>query len=61
MAPVWCAGLMGAIILGPRIGRFLPDGKVEEFLPASPTNQAIGVFILWLGWWVLGSYIWGTP
>lgn len=41
---------MGAIILGPRIGKFQPDGKVVEFEPSSPTNIALGVFIIWLGW-----------
>jgi Amt family ammonium transporter len=40
---------MGAIILGPRIGRF-KEGKLVEFEPSSPTNMALGVFILWLGW-----------
>ena len=44
-----CAALMGAIALGPRIGRFV-DGKVVEFEPASPVHMAIGVFILWVGW-----------
>jgi Amt family ammonium transporter len=41
---------MGTLMLGPRLGRFLEDGKVAEFVPSSPTNQALGVFILWLGW-----------
>lgn len=40
---------MGAIMLGPRLGRF-DDGKVVQFEQASPTNMALGVFILWLGW-----------
>lgn len=45
------AALMGTFIVGPRIGRFEADGKVNEFEPSSPTNMALGVFILWLGWY----------
>lgn len=48
------AALMGAIILGPRIGRF-KEGKLVEFEPSSPTNMALGVFILWLGWYGFNS------
>ncbi|KAL4459131.1 hypothetical protein ABPG75_013996 [Micractinium tetrahymenae] len=45
------AALVGAILLGPRIGRFSQDGTVVEFCNASPANMALGVFILWLGWY----------
>ena len=43
------AALVAAILVGPRIGKFL-DGKV---LPIPGHNQVLatlGVFILWLGW-----------
>lgn len=43
------AALVGAIMVGPRIGKFV-DGKV---LPIPGHNQilaTLGVFILWLGW-----------
>ncbi len=41
-------GLMGAIILGPRLNRFGPDGMP---MPGhSMTLAALGTFILWLGW-----------
>jgi Amt family ammonium transporter len=41
-------GLMGAIILGPRLNRFGPDGAP---IPGhSMTLAALGTFILWLGW-----------
>lgn len=43
----WCA-LIGAIILGPRIGRF---GKGGTAIPGHDMTMAtLGVFILWLGW-----------
>ena len=38
---------MGAIALGPRLGRFNPDGHTVEFAAASPANKTLGVFILW--------------
>ncbi|MEZ4728962.1 MAG: ammonium transporter [Caldilineaceae bacterium] len=44
------AGLAGAMLLGPRIGRFGKNG--ENTLP--PHNYALatlGVFILWIGWY----------
>jgi len=44
------AGLAGALVLGPRIGRFTADGKS---IPMPGHNLAIatlGVFILWVGW-----------
>jgi Amt family ammonium transporter len=41
-------GLMGAIILGPRLNRFGPNGTP---MPGhSMTLAALGTFILWLGW-----------
>lgn len=44
------AALIGAIILGPRRGRFQSDGSVR-LLPASSLPLAtLGTMILWLGW-----------
>ena len=44
------AALAGAIIVGPRIGRFKSDGKPNA-MPASNIPLAtLGTFILWLGW-----------
>jgi Amt family ammonium transporter len=44
------AALAGAIIIGPRIGRFTADGKANP-IPASNIPLAtLGTFILWLGW-----------
>ena len=47
------AALAGAIILGPRTGRFGAGGKVmplEPFAASSVPLATLGVFVLWLGW-----------
>jgi len=45
----WCA-LTGVIILGPRIGKFTPNGGVKP-IPAHNMGMAtLGTLILWLGW-----------
>jgi Amt family ammonium transporter len=43
-------GLAGAALLGPRRGRFAADGSVQDIPPHNLLLTAIGVFILWLGW-----------
>ena len=43
------AALVGAIILGPRIGRYV-DGKVMAFPGTNIPLATLGTFILWLGW-----------
>ena len=43
------AALTGAIILGPRIGKY-KDGKVTPFLGSNLPLATLGAFILWLGW-----------
>lgn len=45
------AALMGAIILGPRIGRFTSTGKSQPIPGHNMALGALGVFILWLGWY----------
>jgi ammonium transporter, Amt family len=45
----WLA-LMGAIALGPRIGRFAKDGTAIPIPGHSISLAFLGVFILWLGW-----------
>ncbi|GMQ55651.1 ammonium transporter [Vallitalea sediminicola] len=45
----WCA-LVGASILGPRIGKYTKDGKSKAIPGHSLTLGALGVFILWFGW-----------
>ena len=44
------AALIGAIILGPRIGKFGKDGTVRAIPGHSIPLAALGVFILWFGW-----------
>lgn len=44
------AGLAGAIVLGPRIGRFI-NGKSIPMPGHSLPLAALGVFILWFGWY----------
>ena len=45
----WLA-LAGAIVLGPRLGKYGPDGKPKAILGHNITLAALGVFILWFGW-----------
>ena len=45
----WLA-LAGAIVLGPRIGKYGPDGKPKAILGHNIPLAALGVFILWFGW-----------
>ncbi|MGQ0633677.1 MAG: ammonium transporter [Planctomycetaceae bacterium] len=44
------AALMGIILLGPRIGKYGPDGKVNAIPGHNMTAATIGCFVLWLGW-----------
>ncbi len=45
----WIA-LAGAIVLGPRLGKYGKDGKIRPILGHNMPLAALGVFILWLGW-----------
>ena len=44
------AALIGASILGPRIGKYSKDGKAHAIPGHSLTLGALGVFILWFAW-----------
>jgi Amt family ammonium transporter len=44
------ASLAGAIVLGPRMGKYTKDGKIRPILGHNLPLAALGVFILWLGW-----------
>ena len=44
------AALTGAIILGPRIGKYAKDGKVIPIPGSNLALATLGTFILWLGW-----------
>ncbi|WP_417258286.1 ammonium transporter [Celeribacter sp.] len=43
------AALAGALVLGPRIGKF-KDGKVHPMPGSNLALATLGTFILWLGW-----------
>jgi Amt family ammonium transporter len=44
------AALMGAVFLGPRIGKYDENGKPRAIPGHSIPFAILGVFILWLGW-----------
>ena len=44
------AALMGAIALGPRIGKYGADGKPRAIPGHNIPFAIVGVFILWVGW-----------
>lgn len=44
------AALVGATILGPRIGKYSNDGKAHAIPGHNLTVAALGVFILWFAW-----------
>jgi Amt family ammonium transporter len=45
----WSA-LTGAIILGPRIGKYTSDGRVQAIPGHNMTAAFIGCLVLWFGW-----------
>lgn len=53
----WVA-FAGAIILGPRIGKYRHDGKANPIPGHSLVFGTLGVFLLWIGWFGFnpGSY-----
>jgi ammonium transporter, Amt family len=48
-------GLAGAIVLGPRFGRFDKNGKPQAIPGHSIALACLGVFILWFGWFGFNS------
>ena len=44
------AALVGAIIIGPRLGKYGPGGTVHAMPGANLPLATIGTFILWFGW-----------
>lgn len=56
----WIA-LAGAIMLGPRIGKYRADGKANPIPGHSLVFGELGVFLLWIGWFGFnpGSYMAG--
>ncbi|MFZ3129585.1 MAG: ammonium transporter [Desulfosporosinus sp.] len=56
------AALIGALLLGPRIGKYDANGKSNPIPGHNITLGALGVFILWFGWFGFnpGSTLSGT-
>jgi Amt family ammonium transporter len=46
----WIA-LVGVYMVGPRIGRYDADGKKVSFKSNNLSYSALGLFLLWFGWW----------
>ena len=44
------AALAGAIVVGPRFGKFRSDGTIKSTPPSNILIVTLGVFILWFGW-----------
>ena len=43
-------GLAGALVVGPRLGKFRRDGSARATPPSNVVLVTLGVFILWFGW-----------
>jgi ammonium transporter, Amt family len=44
------AALAGAMVLGPRIGKYNADGSINAIPGHNLTLASVGAFILWFGW-----------
>lgn len=44
------AALAGVLVLGPRVGKYTKDGKINPIPGHNLSLATIGLFILWLGW-----------
>ncbi|GGB25991.1 ammonium transporter [Allosediminivita pacifica] len=44
------AALAGALVLGPRLGKYSADGKIMPIPGSNLALATLGTFILWLGW-----------
>jgi Amt family ammonium transporter len=42
--------LVGAVLLGPRLGKFSKDGRMHPIPGSNMPMATVGVFLLWLGW-----------
>jgi Amt family ammonium transporter len=45
----WSA-LAGVLLLGPRIGKYKPDGSASPIFGHNMSTATMGVFVLWFGW-----------
>jgi Amt family ammonium transporter len=44
------AALVGAMLLGPRLGKYGKNGKITPIPGSNMPSATMGVFLLWLGW-----------
>ena len=44
------AALVGALVLGPRLGKYGKDGSITPIPGSNMPLATVGVFLLWLGW-----------
>ncbi|MFP4213580.1 MAG: ammonium transporter [Desulfohalobiaceae bacterium] len=44
------AALAGVLILGPRKGKYSPEGKIQPIPGANLPLATLGTFVLWMGW-----------
>jgi Amt family ammonium transporter len=44
------AALAGVLVLGPRVGKYTKDGKINPIPGHNMSLAVIGAFVLWLGW-----------
>ena len=49
------AALAGALVVGPRGGKYRSDGSVKATPPSNVPAVTLGVFILWLGWFAFNG------
>jgi len=58
-----CAALTGAAILGPRLGRYAPDGTPRSILGHSIPFAVLGTLVLLVGWYGFnpGSWLGADP
>jgi Amt family ammonium transporter len=49
------SALAAAILIGPRIGKFGPDGSSNIVPPSNLPLASVGAFILWFGWFGFNS------
>jgi Amt family ammonium transporter len=49
------SALAAAMIIGPRIGKFSPDGTANIVPPSNLPLASVGAFILWFGWFGFNS------
>ena len=44
------AALVGALVLGPRLGKYAKDGRMTPIPGSNMPSATMGVMLLWLGW-----------